>query len=139
MTQPAQDVPAMPGLDAALPPVDGVRLKELAQMAGPAESQALLRELLEMYRAEAIPHLARLTAAWKAGEAVLARSEAHYLAGSSANLGLTQLAGVWRELEALARDGHLPVWADLDGVLEKWMGEACRAFEKAVAELAAAG
>jgi HPt (histidine-containing phosphotransfer) domain-containing protein len=137
MTQPARDIPAMPGLDAAQPQVDGGRLKELAQMAGPAESHALLRELLEMYRAEAIPHLARLTAAWKAGEAALARSEAHYLAGSSANLGLTQLAEVWRELEALAKNGQLPAWTDLDGALEKWMGEACSAYEKAVAELAA--
>jgi len=139
MTQPTQDIPAMPGLDTTQPLVDRTRLAELAQMAGPAESQALLRELLEMYRAEAIPHQARLTAAWKGGEAVLARSEAHYLAGSSANLGLTQLAGVWRELEALARDGQLPAWSDLDAVLEKWMGEACRAYEQAVAELAAAG
>jgi HPt (histidine-containing phosphotransfer) domain-containing protein len=125
-------------LDSARPQVDRARLAELAQMAGPVESATLLRELLEMYRAEAVQHLARLTTAWADGDATLARSEAHYLAGSSANLGLSRLAAGLRELEAMALERRLPAFADFGGVLDKWLGEACGAYEKAQAEMAKA-
>ncbi|MGA2052760.1 MAG: Hpt domain-containing protein [Opitutales bacterium] len=131
-----EPVTAMPELDANQPLVDPARLRELAQMAGPAESAKLLQELLEMFRTESIPHVARLTAAWAGGDATLARSEAHYLAGSSANLGLSRLAAGLRELEAMAREGRLPAYADLAGLLDQWLGEACTAYEKARTELA---
>jgi HPt (histidine-containing phosphotransfer) domain-containing protein len=135
MDNPDPPAPTMPCLDAALPTVDGERLDELVQMAGPAESLGLLRELLEMYRSEAVSHLARLTTAWAAGDAMLARSEAHYLAGSSANLGLEQLATVLRELEAQARTGVLPEYKEFGETLEGWWAEACAAYEKKLMEL----
>jgi len=125
----------MPGLDPAEPVVDRARLSELGQMATPAESDALLRELLALYRAEAVPHVARLAAAWRAGDAHGARREAHYLAGSSANLGLARLAAGWRELEALAGDGRLPVFTHFAEMLEARLREACAAYEQTVAEL----
>jgi len=136
MGHPSRVVLPVPGLDPTLPIVDSTRLSELVQMATPGESHGMLRELLEMYRAEAMPHLGRLTAAWEAGDVKGARSEAHYLAGSSANLGLERLAAGLRELEALARDGKLPAYANFAETLEVWVTEACGAYEKAVEELA---
>jgi HPt (histidine-containing phosphotransfer) domain-containing protein len=128
----------LPGLDPALPMVDSARLGELVQMATPEESHGLLRELLAMYRAEAVPHLARLTAAWQAGDTKEARREAHYLAGSSANLGLARLASGLRELETQAQDGKLPAYTRFTETLEAWVREACGAYEEAVAKLAGA-
>ncbi len=125
----------MPEQDPALPLVDPERLDELGQMAAPAEIHALLRELLAMYRTEAVAHLARLTTAWQAGDAKLARSEAHYLAGSSANLGLARLAAGWHELEVMAGEGRLPVLANFAETLEARLAEACGAYERAVAAL----
>jgi len=118
--------------------VDRARVGELAQMATPLESHGLLRELLALYRAETVTHVARLAAAWESGDVKGARSEAHYLAGSSANLGLERLAAGLRELEAQAQDGKLPVYTRFAETLEAWVREACGAYEEAVAKLARA-
>jgi HPt (histidine-containing phosphotransfer) domain-containing protein len=116
--------------------VDSARLGELMQMATPTESHELMSELLAMYRAEAVPHLARLTAAWAAGDAKEARSEAHYLAGSSANLGLARLAAGLRELETQAQGGQLPAYTRFTETLEAWVSEAGGAYEETVGKLA---
>ena len=138
MNQSSETILPMPGQDATLPIVDRARLSELGQMAAPAESRALLQELLAIYRNEVASHLAELAAAWQAGDALRARNEAHYLAGSSANLGLARLAAELHELETLARDGRMPAFMNFAATLKGRIEEACEAYEKAVADLTGA-
>ncbi len=129
LSEPEAPRGGLPSPNPAEPAVLDERMQELANIVPDGEQKALFQELLTMYREESLPRLRLLAAAWSAGDIVKAKSEAHFLAGSSANLGLRRLADWLRALEVVARQAPLP---PADGLLPKleaqWL-EACAAFE----------
>jgi HPt (histidine-containing phosphotransfer) domain-containing protein len=128
-------VASFPLPQAALPAVDGERLRELLDPPRLEESLALLRDLFETFRTEATPQIKTLALAWPAGDALAARQAAHFLAGSAANLGLVRLADWLRELEVLARAGQFPAGPDLTALFDATTRETGVAFALILAEL----
>ena len=66
-----------------------------------------LRELIDMYLAQADETMAGLRTSIKAGKADNVNHLAHKLAGSSAVCGITAMVGPLRTLEQRGRDGQL--------------------------------
>jgi HPt (histidine-containing phosphotransfer) domain-containing protein len=122
-----------PQPDQSLPLVEERRLHELVETMEAAQGGILLHEVLAMYKVETHPRLARLIAAWISGDAEEARAEAHFLAGSSANLGFKRLAAWLRDLEDCAKQGQFPVYPGLEASLEAEWTQACAACETLLA------
>lgn len=80
-------------------PIDAARLAELMDL-GDAE---FVGELAQMYLADLGPRLDELDRSVAAGDEAAGAAVAHSLAGSSANMGLTKLAAIAKQVERRQR------------------------------------
>ncbi len=72
----------------------------------------LLREIVGLFDADNLPQFNALEAACREGDAAAVARIAHYIAGSSANLGLVRLAAFCREVEsAMGNDDEIDMAA----------------------------
>ncbi|MBX2989637.1 MAG: response regulator [Bacteroidetes bacterium] len=107
-----------PGIDDIL---DRSRLEELYELSDGAD--ALLVELLEVFRVDGPVRLEELRAAISAHDMVAARMAAHALKGSSRNLGATQLAEYCHQLESASQQEGIP---NAEGLLRSIENEITR-------------
>ena len=98
----ATQPPAIPVTQT--PVLDPATLVSLREMQAAAETD-LLRELVDLFRSDAVPLLETLRAAAVEGDAEALKRSAHGLKGAAANLGAKQLAAICQELEHLGRSG----------------------------------
>ena len=98
--------------------LDAARLQELAGDVG----GELAAELIDEFLGELEERLATLEEAVDRGDAAAAQMAAHTLKSTSLVVGAAPLAGRFRDLEALARDGDLA-----SARLADLRGEAARA------------
>jgi HPt (histidine-containing phosphotransfer) domain-containing protein len=93
---------ADPVPDAAVPPVDLARLREVT---GHNENE--MRELVNLYLEQTATEIAELQVAISAGAMRDVERLAHGCAGASSNCGMVGIAPLFRELEHAAREGQL--------------------------------
>ena len=98
--------------------------QQLKQLAG--EDTAFEVELLEMFVSDARSSLEALKKAIAAFDVQAVENTAHALRGASANVGASALALSARQLEAIARSGHL---TDADALLQV-MGRHCESIQR---------
>jgi HPt (histidine-containing phosphotransfer) domain-containing protein len=91
----------------------------------------LLRELVELYRADYPRLLAEIRGAVGANDAARLRRAAHTLKGAAGTFGAEQVCAEALRLEAMGRDGTLAGAAEAGAALE----EALRRFEPVLADL----
>jgi HPt (histidine-containing phosphotransfer) domain-containing protein len=111
--------------------LDPAMLANLRQMQG-AGGDAVLEDLLKLFRAEVPPLLEAIRDAAARGEAEPLRRAAHTLKGGAANLGARGLAGLCADVERKARAGSTE-GADLV-LAELWQqfDAVCRTLEAEV-------
>jgi HPt (histidine-containing phosphotransfer) domain-containing protein len=88
--------------DAAVPPVDLARLREVT---GHNESE--MRELVNLYLEQTATEIAELQVAISSGAMRDVERLAHGCAGASSNCGMVGIAPLFKELELAAREGQL--------------------------------
>jgi HPt (histidine-containing phosphotransfer) domain-containing protein len=88
--------------DAAVPPVDLARLREVT---GHNENE--MRELVNLYLEQTATEIAELQVAISAGAMRDVERLAHGCAGASSNCGMVGIAPLFKELEHAAREGQL--------------------------------
>lgn len=108
--------------------LDPAMLASLRQMRD-SGSPGVLRELLELFRADAIPLIAGMCGAVEAGDPGRLRHAAHAMKGAAANLGARELAAVCAQLERLGREGTVEGAAALVKRVEPEYERACAALE----------
>lgn len=104
------------------------RLEELYELSDGAD--ALLVELLEMFRVDGPARLEELRAAVAANDMIATRMAAHALKGSSRNLGATQLAEYCHELESASQRGAIPNAEELLASIENEITRVMRVSEQ---------
>jgi CheY-like chemotaxis protein len=117
---------APPPPDGDAPVLDTDRLDELAEMGTTA--LPLIQRAIDNFVDGTGAHIDALRGALDSGDAPAARSAAHRLKGSAANLGALRVAALAFELERLGEDGELD---EAPAVLD----ELASALEAAAAEL----
>ncbi|MGN6781852.1 MAG: ATP-binding protein [Marmoricola sp.] len=93
------------GDDGDLPVLDPSRLEELAEMG--EEAEPLVTRAIEGFLRRAVTDLDALETACAAGDAAAARSLAHAIKGSAANLGAVRAAAGARQVEDAAAAGDI--------------------------------
>jgi len=83
--------------------LDAARLEILREL-GPDDGLGLLPDAVRAFREDSRGALEKLRLALQSGEAHAVESEAHRLAGASANIGAFSVAAMCKELERLGRD-----------------------------------
>jgi two-component system sensor histidine kinase/response regulator len=96
----------------------------------PSGGLSFVKEIMQIYLDTSLETVRQVKQAVAAGDADALRRAAHSLKSSSANVGAEQLSGVFRELEALGREGRL---AEAKPLLDKML----QAYEEATAEIRA--
>lgn len=99
------------------PPVSPEALTALRELREAGEPDPLA-ELIDTYLADTPERLNDLQRALSEGNAALMRRVAHSLKGSSSNFGADRMVELCRQLEELARDGHLEGATDLVNAVE---------------------
>lgn len=99
------------------------------------DSNSLLRELLEMFRAQADSGLVSLRAAVESEDFAKLKSSAHRLKGSAANLGAAYLASRCQVLEQIGKAGAADA-ATLQGALVEVETAVGRSLESLTREAA---
>jgi HPt (histidine-containing phosphotransfer) domain-containing protein len=84
------------------PPVDMSRMNDLT-----GGDEASLRELVDMYYKQTTTQMKQIEDAVRDGDATQVRHVAHSCKGSSATLGMTQLAKLMLALEKMGVEGKL--------------------------------
>ena len=82
-----------------------MNFKELAENLGLEEEEFL--ELIELFVETSMSDLKDLQSATESGHAENAAKAAHSIKGAAANLGLSEISEVAREIEENARNGQL--------------------------------
>lgn len=100
-----------------MPLINPSTFAELAEMSG----EDLINELIDAFLDDAPRMIAAMRAGLEARDVESVRRNAHSMKSNAETFGATELAGVAREVEALARAGDLNVGNRLE-ILE----EACR-------------
>ena len=99
------------------PVLDPSVIASLRDLTPPGEPD-VLKELFTLFLEDVPDRIARLRAAWQAGDAVGVQRAAHSLKGSAGNIGATKLHAVCAVLDAQGRSGDLaplaPMVASLD-------------------------
>ena len=108
------------------PPVDWVAAYDTVQ--GDA---ALLNELLDAFRGEAVERLDEMEAALAADDSKTLERSAHGLKGAMRSLGANRGADVAERLERLAHDGDLRLAADVFAALAEQTRAVLRALDAA--------
>ena len=88
----------------------------------------VLRELIEMFLADAEPRLASLREAVHQGNAAVVEREAHALKGSCANFGAEPMSRICERLQAAGRSADLTNVLALLGKLEGEYERVCDAL-----------
>ena len=91
---------------------DGQVVEELRSLGGPGEPD-LVAELVQTFRDEGVPCLARIMDGLSRADAADIGRAAHKLKGGALNLGATRLARAAAELERAARTGDAASLAPL--------------------------
>jgi len=116
--------------DPAPSPLNPAALENIRQLA-PAQSEALVRQLILSYQKAAEQEWARLEQGLAARDAALVASAAHALKSSSFNVGADVFAGCCKAVEGLARETGL---GEVDGLIDALRGERWR-VQQALNEL----
>lgn len=113
------------GLDADLPPLDGIDVA--TGLRNHMGRKALYRRMLDLFRADfpAVPE--RIAAAQARGELVEARRLAHSCQSAAASIGALQLARLARVMEAAYADGRAPDQAQTEALADE-MARVTRAL-----------
>ena len=109
-------------------PIERAMLNTMVEGLDPESADEMVRELVELYLADAPGQLESVRAAIGAANPGRLRESAHGLKGASANLGAKPLAAACLELEKLGHSGSVEGAAELLAKLE-------REFERARAAL----
>jgi len=96
----------------------------------------LLRELVEIFLAEAPGLLAQLRSGVAGKNAESVERAAHTLKGALMNFGARRACEVTRQLELHGREAHLADAAPLVSRLESEMAQVCRALSAYLSEVA---
>lgn len=100
------------------PPVlDPAVIASLRQLTPPGEPD-VLNEVLQLFLEDVPVRIARLRAAWQAGNPVEVQRAAHSLKGSAGNIGATDLLAVCRQLDDHSKSGDLSSLAALVASLD---------------------
>jgi HPt (histidine-containing phosphotransfer) domain-containing protein len=117
----------------AVPVLDPAVLETLRQLTPPGEAD-VLSEVLTLFLDDVPGRIARLRAAWQAGDAVAVQRAAHSLKGSAGNIGATQMLAVCTQLDQQGRSGDLsllpPLVESLDAEFAKVAAEIERLIKK---------
>ncbi len=124
-----------PGAERASSPLDAAVLDALRELDGNVEGGSLIEDLAALFRDDAPRALQQLTGCVGAADAAGAERAAHYLKGSSANLGATTLAALCKEMEQAARTSDL---ATITAALPRIEAEITRVIDALAAEVAKA-
>ena len=127
-----QTATTMRTADAALKEKHGsaINMQFLEQFRelDPAGGQGLIRQIMQVFLESTVNTLRQIDQAVAAGNADGLHRGAHILKSSSANVGAETLSGLFRQLEALGREGKLEAANPL-------LGEMRQAYELAVREI----
>jgi CheY-like chemotaxis protein len=114
----------MPPLaESPAPELEESLIDPAAAMAAVAGDRELLREIIDVFRAESPGMLTEIRTAAVAGDAGRLRRAAHSLKGAVAHFGARRAFDSARRLESMARDGNL---TDAEAVCEALEQEVVR-------------
>ena len=99
------------------PVIDPLVIEHLRQLTVKGEPD-VLAEVLELFLQDVPRRIAKLRAAYDAGDAVEVYRTAHSLKGSTGNIGARMLFDVCRQLDDKARTGNLAEAAQLIEALD---------------------
>lgn len=102
-----------PSIDLSSPLLDSDQVQMLISSGGD-DAADLIEEILELFKEESTENLASMEASRKAGDSAQLGKSAHALAGSSANIGATQLWQSAKNLENSTKEGCCPPAEVLD-------------------------
>lgn len=122
-----------PSLAAATAPGGPAQMAEPvldrpAMLATVEQDLDLLRELVEIFLAEAPGLLAQIRSGVEEKQAESVERAAHTLKGALLNFGARRACEVARQLEARGREAHLADAAQLVSRLDSEVAQACRAL-----------
>jgi PAS domain S-box-containing protein len=86
--------------------IDRARIEHLRSMQDTSQP-ALVRELIDMFEADATAHVTRITDAHARGDAPALRKLAHRFLSATQNIGALRLSAICAQIEALARQERL--------------------------------
>ena len=104
------------------PVLDATVIDNLRQLTPPGEPD-VLAEVLELFLQEVPRRIAKLRAAWAAGDAAELHKAAHSLKGSAGNIGAQALYAVCCQLDDRGLAGDL---ADAKPLIDALVGEYAR-------------
>jgi two-component system, sensor histidine kinase and response regulator len=113
----------------ALAAIDRQVLEQLREL-DPADGQALVRQILQVYLDTAGGYLAQLERAIAEDDADGLRRAAHSLKSSSANVGAKALSDVFKQMEILGKETNI-------GAARALLGTASKAYAQATDEIRA--
>jgi len=93
-------------VDAVPPTIDAARLEHLQSMQDTSQP-SMVRELIDMFAADAAAHVQRIVDAQARGDADALRTLAHRFLSATQNIGATRLSALCAHIEVLARDGRV--------------------------------
>ncbi len=106
-----------------MPVIDQAAFNELKQMSG----ADFINELIDAFLDDAPNMIHNMQTAFEAGDVESFRRNAHSMKSNANTFGATELAGLAKELESMARENNLDIGNRLEFLKD--------AFEKAAAEL----
>ncbi|MFM2065729.1 MAG: hypothetical protein RLZZ584_638 [Pseudomonadota bacterium] len=92
--------------------IDIARLEHLRDIQSDSQP-SLVRELIDLFVADAPQHVAAIDAALQAGDAALLRRHAHRFLSATTNIGARRMSELCADIERLARAGELDAAAPL--------------------------
>jgi signal transduction histidine kinase/DNA-binding response OmpR family regulator len=99
--------------------IDSEVMIELLDLSRSCESGDFLGELIDMFYAELDARVASIREAWSRGDLGELDERAHEFKGSCLSLGLTRMASLCGQIEALAREGTVAAVPALLGQIEQ--------------------
>jgi HPt (histidine-containing phosphotransfer) domain-containing protein len=122
-----------PSIDLSSPLLDSDQVQMLISSGGD-DAGDLIEEILELFEEESTETIASMEASINAGNSAQLAKSAHALAGSSANIGATQLWQSAKNLENSAKEGCCPP-AEVIDELKSLYGETIKVFNRIRSDL----
>ncbi len=129
MTLPAPEL-ANVKFDASLPPMNREQLDMLLMTDDEEETNALAKELFEIYESESREKLKQIDGVCAARDAQGLRNIVHFIAGSAGNLGLSRLSAFYRAIEKTIDEGDFSDFERCPDCVRREFEESCRLFRE---------
>ncbi len=116
--------------DASLPAMDREQIDMLLMADDGGETNALAKELFELYETESREKLEGLEEACERADGLALRRIVHFIAGSAGNLGLARLSSFYRNIESAIDAGKFRDFERAAPYIRREFEKSCRLFRE---------